>query len=391
MSDVSTALTMLPPNSTALAVLAWIGSHAPPCFFPGEAPAELAPSREELEHSLWQLARNGYIEVSDWAKGQGQGFRLTAHGVATYQQLAQTDAAWVQQELGASADITDTAAIARERLLHPPVAVVTPLLMAILIVWFAIGAVQAYRVGGTVEYLSGNNDPVLGWLLPNLGAVSGAALLRGEWWRMVTFGFVHVGLFHLLAHLVILALLGIFAEGVWGRWRFSLIYFLSGLCGAMLSLAVEPEVREAGFPRNVVLAGASGSIWGVTLATVAWLMRNLGCVPHAVALVWIRKILIVAIMNLMVSFYPHINIWCIIGGGISGFIIAICLARIRGWARESAVAVVLLVGFLSIPVLLLNWTMRQIIPWPHLATRNELRNHKAPTPALRADKLTHAP
>ncbi len=281
-------------------------------------------------------------------------------------------------------------AVARERLLHPPAPYITPVLMVAQVVWFIVGAVQAYRIGGLVEYLLGNSDPVLSWILPRLGALSGGSLLAGDWWRFLTFGFVHVGLFHLFAHLVILALLGIFAEGVWGRWRFTLIYFLSGLIGAMLSLTIEPQAREAGATADVLLAGASGSIWGITIATLAWLVRNLALVPKSVALGWIHKILIVAIMNIMVSFYPHINLWCIIGGGISGFVIALGLARIRGRWKESALAGSLLLVFLVVPVSLLSWATRHTVDWKELKQRNE-RLQKPKTTANTPPVATDTP
>jgi rhomboid protease GluP len=366
-----------PPQPTR-DFLRWLGDRPLVAFYPSHPPSDFPTNFDNPEAIVWQLTREGYIEVCDWAKGLGQGFRLTSLGEAFLQTLSNPD---ITVEPAKPVVESDTVAVARERLLHPPAPFVTPILMVAQIVWFIVGAVLAYRVGGLVEYLLGNSDPVLSWILPRLGALSGGGILANEYWRFLTFGFVHVGLFHLLAHLVILALLGIFAEGVWGRWRFLMIYVLSGLIGAMLSLTIEPQAREAGATADVLLAGASGSIWGITIATLAWLVRNLGLVPRPVALGWIHKILIVAIMNIMVSFYPHINLWSIIGGGLSGFIIALCLARIRGRWKESVLAASLLCVFLVVPISLLSWASRHTVDWKELKQRfNQQKKPKAPAP-----------
>lgn len=365
--------------------LRWLGARPSVVFYPSHPPTDFPSTFSNPDTLVWQLCREGYLEVCDWAKGMGQGFRLTAEGEALLHGMPTPGTAKESVDLSKPTTdaVSDTVAVARERLLHPPAPFITPMLMVAQIVWFIVGGVIAYRIGGLVEYLLGNSDPVLSWILPRLGALSGGSILANEWWRFLTFGFVHVGLFHLLAHLVILALLGIFAEGVWGRWRFLLIYVLSGLIGAMLSLTIEPQAREVGATADVLLAGASGSIWGITSATLAWLVRNLGLVPKPVALAWIHKILIVAIMNIMVSFYPHINLWCIVGGGISGFVIALSLARIRGRWKESILAATLLAVFIVGPISLLSWATRHTVDWKELKLRYQ-QQHKpksVPNPA----------
>jgi rhomboid protease GluP len=373
-------------------LLRWLGSHSSVAFYPSHPPIDFPQAFSNPDTLVWQLCREGYLEVCDWAKGMGQGFRLTAEGEALLHGMPNqgTKAETVDLSPPSPEVVSDTGAVARERLLHPPAPFITPVIMVAQIVWFVVGGVIAYRVGGLVEYLLGNSDPVLSWILPRLGALSGGSILSNEWWRFLTFGFVHVGLFHLLAHLVILALLGIFAEGVWGRWRFLTIYILSGLIGAMLSLTIEPQAREVGATADVLLAGASGSIWGITIATLAWLVRNLALVPKPVALAWIHKILIVAIMNIMVSFYPHINLWCIIGGGISGFVIALSLARIRGRWRESLLAATLLAVFIVVPMSLLSWATRHTVDWKELKLRYQ-QLHKTKTVSNPAPVATDTP
>src|SRR5918998_5976625 len=59
------------------------------------------------------------------------------------------------------------------------------------------------------------------------GAVSRAAIEGGEYWRLITAGFLHAGFFHLLFNMFGLYILGSLLEPAIGRVRFALIYFVS--------------------------------------------------------------------------------------------------------------------------------------------------------------------
>ena len=78
---------------------------------------------------------------------------------------------------------------------------------------------------GVGDYLSGKSPATLSLL----GAVSSIDLMRGEWWRLLTCCFVHVGVLHLLANMLALGMMGPLAELLWGRWRLLVIYAVSGL------------------------------------------------------------------------------------------------------------------------------------------------------------------
>ena len=65
------------------------------------------------------------------------------------------------------------------------------------------------------------------------GALSGPAVADGEYWRLLTSGFLHAGLFHLMFNMLSLWVLGSLLEPAVGRARFALIYFVSLLCGSL--------------------------------------------------------------------------------------------------------------------------------------------------------------
>jgi len=94
-------------------------------------------------------------------------------------------------------------------------------------------------------------------------------ILSGEWWRMFSYMFVHANWLHLVMNLLALWALGPFVERAFGRWRFSLIYLLSGLAGSVVYLCL--AWYQLGEPHALV--GASGCVMGLLGATGAVMLR----------------------------------------------------------------------------------------------------------------------
>src|SRR5260221_5862257 len=91
-------------------------------------------------------------------------------------------------------------------------------------------------------------DDVLRW-----GGTGPQILLQGEWWRLVTAVFVHIGIVHIASNMYVFWGLGVIAERLLGRWNFLATYLLTRIAGNVLSLLLKP---------NIVGAGASGAIFG---------------------------------------------------------------------------------------------------------------------------------
>jgi len=92
-------------------------------------------------------------------------------------------------------------------------------------------------------------------VLLRFGASRPAHVRTGEWWRLVTALFVHIGPRHLLANMATLLVLGPALTAALGAGRFALVYLLSGAAGNAVSYLVTSP--------DVVSAGASGAILGV--------------------------------------------------------------------------------------------------------------------------------
>jgi membrane associated rhomboid family serine protease len=131
---------------------------------------------------------------------------------------------------------------------------------------------------GTVYLLIGVNIVVYAWclkssnttvipvdLLLRSGAMVPAAVAQHEYWRFISYGFLHANLLHLLSNLVCLGLWGGLLEKRVGSFYFIVIYAIS-LVGAAVASAVT-------HPGPFLMVGASGAISGVLGALLGlWIL-----------------------------------------------------------------------------------------------------------------------
>jgi membrane associated rhomboid family serine protease len=85
----------------------------------------------------------------------------------------------------------------------------------------------------------------------------GPAIADGEWYRIVTGGFLHAGPLHLLLNMFALYILGTLLEPMIGTPRFLAIYFAALLAGSLGAVALEPDTQAV---------GASGAVFGLFAA-----------------------------------------------------------------------------------------------------------------------------
>ncbi len=95
--------------------------------------------------------------------------------------------------------------------------------------------------------------------LLRFGACNTDLVLQGEWWRIVTAMFLHVGLLHLALNMWCLWNLGLFGEPLLGFLGTLAVYLLTGAAGNLLSVAVGVALQEF----SSVEAGASGAVFGI--------------------------------------------------------------------------------------------------------------------------------
>lgn len=204
-------------------------------------------------------------------------------------------------------------------------AYVTKGILAVNILWFLAGALLAFRAGVGKEYWQGVGLPAVLQTLLQIGAISAPDLLQGEWWRLWTNCFVHIGLVHLFVNMLMLATLGSVVERLWGSLRFTAIYFGSGLAGSIGAIALHPHTNG-----NIsVLAGASGAVWGILLSIAVWFLRYRKQLPADMAREWSQKLTFTVGFNLLLSFAPGISFEAHLIGGLIGVILTYWLDRNR--------------------------------------------------------------
>jgi membrane associated rhomboid family serine protease len=142
-------------------------------------------------------------------------------------------------------------------------------------------------------------------------ALNGPHVDSGEWWRIITGGFLHAGPLHLLLNMFALYILGNLLEPAIGTPRFVAIYLVSLLAGACGAILVEPD-------QNTV--GASGAIFGLMAAAfVVARGRRLDGLATEIG--------IFVVINLVFTFsIPNISIGGHIGGLIGGALGALAVS-----------------------------------------------------------------
>ena len=187
-----------------------------------------------------------------------------------------------------------------------------------VVTYVLIGVNVVVALGALLGGASATTGGIGGSILLEEGSVSRAAIADGEYWRLLTAGFLHAGFLHLAFNMFALYILGGLLEPAIGRLRFGLIYFVALLAGSFGALLVEPDAPTV---------GASGAIFGLMGAAVV-VMRNRGISPMESGLgLWIG-------LNLLITFtIPNISIGGHIGGLVGGAVAALLLFDVRDRLR----------------------------------------------------------
>ena len=142
---------------------------------------------------------------------------------------------------------------------------------------------------------------------------------NGEWYRLISSGFLHFGLFHVGMNMFLLWQLGVLLEPALGRARFALLYFVSMLGGSVGALVLSP---------NALTGGASGAVFGLMAAAFVGLQQR-GVNPLKTG------IGATLILNLLITFtIPGISIGGHLGGALMGAAAGYAMLEPR-WNRDN--------------------------------------------------------
>jgi len=142
----------------------------------------------------------------------------------------------------------------------------------------------------------------------DFGAKYRTAIMAGQWWRLITAGFLHGGVLHILMNMWVLFDVGAQVEESFGTSRFLVLYFVANLTAFLAST----------YWSSALSIGASGAIFGLIGAMIALGVRDGTAYGSAVRRLYMRW----AVFALIMSLLPGIDIAAHVGGLVGGFIVA---------------------------------------------------------------------
>ena len=149
------------------------------------------------------------------------------------------------------------------------------------------------------------------------GANYGPLVKNGEIFRLVACMFLHAGIIHIALNMYSLFIVGPRVEDFFGKWKYLLIYFISGISASLLSI---------GLNDTVISVGASGAIFGLFGALLYFGYSYRGYIGTMIR----SQIVPIVLYNLLMGFFiPGIDMWGHIGGLIGGILTANMLGTIE--------------------------------------------------------------
>lgn len=174
----------------------------------------------------------------------------------------------------------------------------TVILLAINFGLFLTALILSNKLTGSSGGFSIN-----GGVLEYFGAKSHLQIVvNGQWWRLITAGFLHGGIIHILMNSWVLFDLGAQVERVFGTSRYLVIYLVSSVGGFYLSFLMSYSLS----------VGSSAALAGLIGAMMAFAKRTNQTMVWSFYMRWV--IMIAAIGFLI----PGIDNWAHLGGIITG-------------------------------------------------------------------------
>jgi membrane associated rhomboid family serine protease len=163
----------------------------------------------------------------------------------------------------------------------------------------------------------------------------GPAVADGEYWRLISSGFLHVQLTHILLNMLSLFWLGRMIEPALGHARYVAIYLVSLLAGSLGVMILDP---------NAETLGASGAIFGLLGAAIV-MARN-----RNISLVQSGLLPILAINFIFTLSVPGISLGAHLGGLIGGLVSTFVVEQLSMRRRDSLVPSVVACAVLGVAV-----------------------------------------
>lgn len=181
----------------------------------------------------------------------------------------------------------------------------------LIVTWIIIALnVAVYAV---TAYFSGNifNSNIN--VLVAMGAKVNSLIASGQYYRFFTCMFLHAGIVHLAVNMYSLYIMGYFVEKIYGKFKYIMLYFISGLTSSVFSFMFSSSVS----------VGASGAIFGLLGAALVFAIK----MKHRIGKEFFINVLSIIVVNLIIGFsVTNVDNFGHLGGLIGG----ICTTYLLG-------------------------------------------------------------
>lgn len=204
---------------------------------------------------------------------------------------------------------TEEKAKAAEDIFSPKRPYITYTLLLINVILYIIGLILNLKNGvGIYDSVFGTTEGALNLL----GGLDPELVKNGEWYRIITAPFNHIGILHLLFNSYALYIVGSQLESFFGKTKYLIIYLISALAGSLLSMCFYDGWN----------AGASGAIFGLLGSLVYFGYHYRVFLGQVIK----SQIIPLIVINLVIGFLStRINNAANIGGLIAGVLITMAL------------------------------------------------------------------
>jgi membrane associated rhomboid family serine protease len=341
-----------------LELLKAIERSAPEPVYPAALAAYTGLERSLLDEALDHLRLRGLVQLTDWVQGKGQGYALTSQGEMVLRNPGYLKRARLPVPPMDGAPPPDRSVTpwgrgeaVRESLLNPVRPIVCMTLIALNILMFVFGLFLALHQGVALSDYLGSGNGQVNRIRDELGAlIPPEVLAKGEWWRLLSYAFVHGGLLHILVNMYSLFAVGPLLETMWGRARFLILYLVGALTGGC---AVMLTMRGA--------VGASGALCGLLTSLGVWVYLNRNFLPSHIASSWMRNVFTNIVLIAVISIYfPGVSWEGHLGGAIGGALVSVPLNYHRfgmGWQKILGLA-----GMTAVPMFSVGLVVRHLEP-----------------------------
>lgn len=203
---------------------------------------------------------------------------------------------------------------------------VTPIIIGINI---AVYLLITFAAGG--EFLPTLIRGADHFTLLAFGAQTNELLRNGEWFRLITPCFIHIGLIHLAMNSYVLWTIGPLAEKLYGSSRFLLIYLLTAAGGSLASF-INHSLKNDSFGAS---AGASGAIFGLFGVVAVFSYKYRDELPANFIKAIKSGVLPAIVINLLIGFsIKYVDNAAHIGGLLTGALLAVLIPYISTKERK---------------------------------------------------------